>query len=57
VFSFAKPESWHTPEATTTTDTTRYGTAEARSWDRMHPRLTCCRAAQAVVEYPVTAIA
>ncbi|MER7959909.1 hypothetical protein ABTY94_35115, partial [Streptomyces sp. NPDC096030] len=40
VLTFAKPESWHTPEVVTTTDTTRYGTAEARAWDRMHPRLT-----------------
>jgi len=38
--TFAKPESWHTPDATTVTDTTRYGKAEAKAWDRMHPRLT-----------------
>jgi hypothetical protein len=25
---------------TTTTDTTRYGTAAAQAWDRLHPRLT-----------------
>ena len=25
---------------TTTTETTRYGTAVARAWDRLHPRLT-----------------
>ena len=40
VLTFAKPESWHTPEITTVTDTTRYGKAEAMAWDRMHPRLT-----------------
>jgi hypothetical protein len=39
VLTFAKPDSWHTPEATTTTETTRYGTATAMAWDRMHPRL------------------
>ena len=39
VLTFAKPDSWHTPDHTTHTDTTRYGTAEALSWDRMHPRL------------------
>jgi hypothetical protein len=40
VLTFAKPDSWHPPEATTVTDTTRYGKAEAMAWDRMHPRLT-----------------
>jgi hypothetical protein len=40
VLTFAKPETWHTPDHVTTTDTTRYGTAEAQAWDRMHPRLT-----------------
>jgi hypothetical protein len=39
VFTLAKPETWHEPEVTTVTDTTRYGKAEARAWDRMHPRL------------------
>ncbi|MFJ1709836.1 NF041680 family putative transposase [Kitasatospora sp. NPDC088346] len=38
-FTFAKPDSWHEPDATTRTETTRYGTAEARAWDRMHQRL------------------
>ena len=28
------------PDVTTITDTTRYGTAEALAWDRLHPRLT-----------------
>ncbi|MGB9998724.1 NF041680 family putative transposase [Streptomyces pseudogriseolus] len=40
VLTLAKPDTWHTPDLTTTTDTSRYGTAEARAWDRMHPRLT-----------------
>ncbi len=40
VLAFARPDSWHEPEVTTATDTTRYGTAEAIAWDRMHPRLT-----------------
>ncbi|MEU9063601.1 transposase [Streptomyces sp. NPDC048430] len=40
VLTFAKPESWHAPEVTTVTDTTRYGKAAAMAWDRMHPRLT-----------------
>jgi len=39
VLTFSKPESWHTPDQATTCDTTRYGTAEALTWDRMHPRL------------------
>jgi hypothetical protein len=39
VLTFSKPESWHTPDQATTCDTTRYGTAEALAWDRMHPRL------------------
>lgn len=40
VLTFSKPDSWHTPEHATVCDTTRYGKAEALSWDRMHPRLT-----------------
>jgi hypothetical protein len=39
-FAFADPQSWPTPTHTTTTDTTRYGAAHARSWDRLHPKLT-----------------
>lgn len=38
VFTLADPDSWHTPDHTT--DTTRYGHAPARAWDRLHPRLT-----------------
>jgi DDE superfamily endonuclease len=40
VLSFAKPDSWHQPDVTTATDTTRYGTAQTMAWDRMHPRLS-----------------
>jgi hypothetical protein len=39
-FTFADPTSWPTPAQATTTDTTRYGTAHARSWDRLHTKLT-----------------
>ncbi len=39
VLTFAKPQSWHTPDQATACETTRYGTAEAFAWDRMHPRL------------------
>lgn len=39
-FTLAKPDSWHTPEHTAITDTTRYGTARAQAWDRMRPRLS-----------------
>lgn len=34
------PATWPEPAHTTTTETTRYGTATATSWDRVHPRLT-----------------
>jgi len=39
-FKLADPQSWPEPQVTTVTETTRYGTALARSWDRLHPRLT-----------------
>jgi DDE superfamily endonuclease len=35
-----RPATWPTAQHTTSTDTTRYGTAVATSWDRVHPRLT-----------------
>jgi len=35
-----KPATWPTPQHTSSTDSTRYGTAVATSWDRVHPRLT-----------------
>jgi len=34
------PATWPAPQYTTSTPTTRYGTAVATSWDRVHPRLT-----------------
>ena len=36
----AEPGTWPGPPVTTSTQTTRYGTAVAQSWDRLHPRLT-----------------
>lgn len=39
-FALARPETWPEPAHTTLTETTRYGTATASSWDRLHPRLT-----------------
>jgi hypothetical protein len=35
-----KPATWPSPQHMTSTETTRYGTAVATSWDRVHPRLT-----------------
>jgi DDE superfamily endonuclease len=34
------PATWPEPVHTTITETARYGTATASSWDRVHPRLT-----------------
>ena len=39
-FALADPATWPAPRAATTTETTRYGTAAAQAWDRLHPRLT-----------------
>jgi hypothetical protein len=36
----AGPATWPDPPVTTVAQTTRYGTAVAQSWDRLHPRLT-----------------
>ena len=44
VVALADPASWPTPEHTSTTETTRYGTAQATAWHRCHPRL-CHRGA------------
>jgi DDE superfamily endonuclease len=38
--ALADPATWPAPQVTTTTVTSRYGTAAAASWDRVHPRLT-----------------
>jgi DDE superfamily endonuclease len=39
-FRLADPTSWPEPEHTTVTATSRYGTATAHAWTRLHPRLT-----------------
>jgi hypothetical protein len=39
-FALDNPVTWPPPQHTTSTDTSRYGTAVATSWDRVHPRLT-----------------
>ena len=39
-FALADPATWPGPRITTTTVTSRYGTAVASAWDRLHPRLT-----------------
>ena len=39
-FAFGDPATWGPPATETVTDTRLYGTATARSWDRLHPRLT-----------------
>ncbi|MET9470411.1 NF041680 family putative transposase [Streptomyces sp. NPDC006544] len=39
-FVFGQDHTWGTPDVTTVTDTRLYGTATARSWDRLHPKLT-----------------
>ena len=39
-FALARPDQGPPPQVRTTTDTTRYGTATAHAWDRLHPRLT-----------------
>jgi hypothetical protein len=39
-FALDNPATWPGPQTTTTTQTTRYGTAVTSSWDRLHPRLT-----------------
>ncbi|WP_460499461.1 NF041680 family putative transposase, partial [Glycomyces tarimensis] len=36
----SEPDSWEPPAYSTACDTARYGRLEARSWDRLHPRLT-----------------
>jgi hypothetical protein len=39
-FHLADAATWPQPQATTSTETTRYGTAQTQAWDRLHPRLT-----------------
>src|ERR1019366_6646802 len=38
-FALADPATWPDPQVATVTETTRYGTAAASAWDRLHPRL------------------
>ena len=38
--ALADPATWPDPQVTTSTLTSRYGTAVAAAWDRVHPRLT-----------------
>ncbi len=38
-FVFGDPATWNTSDTSTVTDTRLYGTATARSWDRLHPKL------------------
>jgi hypothetical protein len=38
--ALADPATWPAPQVSTTTTTSRYGTAAAAAWDRVHPRLT-----------------
>jgi hypothetical protein len=38
--ALADPATWPAPQVTTSTVTTRYGTAVAAAWDRVHSRLT-----------------
>ena len=39
-FHLADPNKQPNPAVTTVTETTRYGTARANAWQRLHPRLT-----------------
>jgi DDE superfamily endonuclease len=38
--ALADPATWPPPQVTTSTVTSRYGTAITAAWDRVHPRLT-----------------
>jgi hypothetical protein len=39
-FALNRPATWPEPAQATVTETSRYGTAIANSWNRLHPRLT-----------------
>ena len=39
VLRFTDPATWGRPQVITECDTDRYGRAETRAWDRMHPKL------------------
>ena len=38
--ALSDPATWPDPQVSTSTATSRYGTARAAAWDRVHPRLT-----------------
>ena len=38
--ALSDPATWPDPQVATSTATSRYGTATAAAWDRVHPRLT-----------------
>ena len=38
--ALSDPATWPDPQISTSTGTSRYGTAAAAAWDRVHPRLT-----------------
>jgi DDE superfamily endonuclease len=38
--ALADPATWPSPQVTTSTETSRYGTAAAAAWDKVHSRLT-----------------
>jgi hypothetical protein len=38
--ALADPATWPAPQLAACTATSRYGTAQAAAWDRVHPRLT-----------------
>lgn len=52
-FTLAKSESWHEPDISTVTATTRYGNAEALGWDRLHPRVGVLLGVQRLVQIDV----
>jgi hypothetical protein len=52
-FLFADPGSWDEPDVTTVTETRLYGTATARAWYRLHPRLTRRAAWADCAELPI----
>jgi hypothetical protein len=39
-FRLAEEATWPEPDVSTSTATSRYGTAQTTAWDRLHPRLT-----------------
>lgn len=54
-FIFADPATWSVPDTSTTTETRLYGTAIAKAWDRLHPRLTRRAAWTGSGELPIIA--